>query len=294
VICRRTGMQRMRPFETQEDLNTVRILVAGDAAVGKTRLCELICSGTCLGTGRQVEIPVLRDASHGGPQQEWTCGCSLSLTRETVDVDFRSVEVEVELWEVGGNKNYSCARPVFYDSIDAVVLVYDVSNMKSYHGLVAWLFELCSSVQPPSLKYWDTGGGSGGEPDVDLERAEIGALQQDILSGDCAVLFVANKCDLQEKHKLEAFAKSKPRPSPPEKPPIIDRLLGGGSGDAFLQGYRRSPAEWQLLDKLCDFVLRGRHTEASCRDGKLHFDFNVWKAFVRQVFLVKQRAAPKR
>eukprot|EP00439_Symbiodinium_sp_Y106_P072920 s13_g13.t1 len=194
--------------------------------------------------------------------EEWTLGCSLSLTREIVDIDFRSTEVEVELWEVGGTKAYSCARPVFYDSFDAVVLVYDVSNMKSYHGLVAWLFELCSSVQPPSLKYWDTGGGSGGEPDVDLERADAGAMHQGILSGDCAVLFVANKCDLQDKATLESFAQNKPRPTAPEKPPIVDRLLGGGSGDAFLQGYRRSSAEWQLLDKLCEFVLRGQHTEA--------------------------------
>ena len=29
------------------------------------------------------------------------------------------------------------------------------------------------------------------------------------------------------------------RPIPPEKPPLMDRLLGGGTGDAFLQPYRR-------------------------------------------------------
>eukprot|EP00439_Symbiodinium_sp_Y106_P077735 s13_g16.t1 len=62
-------MQRMRSFETQEDLNTVRILVAGDAAVGKTRLCELICSGSCLGSGRVTDVPVLRESKEG-PQQE--------------------------------------------------------------------------------------------------------------------------------------------------------------------------------------------------------------------------------
>ncbi|CAK9033740.1 unnamed protein product [Durusdinium trenchii] len=168
-----------------------------------------------------------------------------------VDADFRPLEVEVELWEVGGTKTYSCARPVFYDALDAVLLVYDMSNMKSYHGLVAWLFELCSLVRPPSLKYWDAGGGSGGQPDMDLELGDSRSSEQGILGGRCPVLFVANKCDLQDQQQRENFARNKPRPIPPERPPLVDRLLGGGTGDAFLQPYRRSTAEQQLLEKLC-------------------------------------------
>ncbi|CAK9105471.1 unnamed protein product [Durusdinium trenchii] len=219
---------------------------------------------------------------------DWTCGCKLSILREMVDADFRPLEVEVELWEVGGTKTYSCARPVFYDALDAVLLVYDMSNMKSYHGLVAWLFELCSLVRPPSLKYWDAGGGSGGQPDMDLELGDSRSSEQGILGGRCPVLFVANKCDLQDQQQRENFARNKPRPIPPERPPLVDRLLGGGTGDAFLQPYRRSTAEQQLLEKLCDFVQQGQHTEACCRDGQLHFDFLLWKDFVRRVHKAKQ------
>ncbi|CAK9105473.1 Rab-like protein 3 [Durusdinium trenchii] len=272
---------RERILSDEEELNTIRILVAGDAAVGKTRVCELLCNGR---GASELLLPLPGTDT----QQDWTCGCKLSILREMVDADFRPLEVEVELWEVGGTKTYSCARPVFYDALDAVLLVYDMSNMKSYHGLVAWLFELCSLVRPPSLKYWDAGGGSGGQPDMDLELGDSRSSEQGILGGRCPVLFVANKCDLQDQQQRENFARNKPRPIPPERPPLVDRLLGGGTGDAFLQPYRRSTAEQQLLEKLCDFVQQGQHTEACCRDGQLHFDFLLWKDFVRRVHKAKQ------
>jgi len=246
---------------------SLRVLVVGDAAVGKTSLVETICSGG----GRGLE-------SHdSGPKSEWTCGCAISVTRETVEVNLRPIEVELELWEVGGTQTYSAARPVFFDGVDAAVLVYDVSNMKSYQNLVAWLFELCTSACLPSLRYWDAGGGSGGVPEVDLEDGgdcHGGALQQALLSGRCPVLFVAHKCDLrpEQAQQQRRAGGPLPRPQPPERLPLLDRLLGGG--DSVPLAFRRfSPADERLLDRLCDFVQRGRHTEATSLAGAQSFDF---------------------
>eukprot|EP00930_Biecheleria_cincta_P056816 TRINITY_DN42862_c0_g1_i1.p1 TRINITY_DN42862_c0_g1~~TRINITY_DN42862_c0_g1_i1.p1 ORF type:complete len:296 (-),score=55.20 TRINITY_DN42862_c0_g1_i1:234-1121(-) len=267
--------------------SSLRIIVAGDAAVGKTRLCELICSGTCrrnLGDLASVAGTTAKAAA----QQDWTCGASLSILRDTVDVEFRSVEVEAELWEVGGTQTYACARPVFYDGVDAVVLVYDVLNMKSYHNLVAWLYELSVSDKPPSLKYWDTGGGSGGVMDVEL--ADGGALRQNLLSGRCPVLFVANKCDhLQDPRLRGSMAKAMPRPQPPERPSIISRILLGAGGDSSVMHgttWRSSP-DAQLVDQLCDFIQRGRHTEACCREGSSFFDLKLWNDFIKMAYMSK-------
>jgi Rab-like protein 3 len=252
-----------------------RILIAGDAAVGKTALVEMICSGKGRSSdGDWSEFNVL-------PQQtEWTCGCVLNIVKESLEVDLRPMEVELELWEVGGTRMYSRARPVFYEGLDGILLVYDVSNVKSYHNLVMWLYELCTSALPPSLRYWDTGGGSGGVPDVDIEQGGLSReLREAILSGSCPVLFVAHKADLRQKGEARA---SLGRPQIPAKPPLLDRLLGG-------EGFTNFKADDALfMEELCDFVLQGRHMDASSRTQS--FDFNTWRDFIRRTLEAKRRS----
>jgi len=258
---------RLRRAGSDDDAaDAVRVLVLGDASVGKTSLVEMICRG---GAG------VRPDGEASAPKRgDWTRGCALSLCRECVEVDQRTAEVEVEFWEVGGTKTYAYARPVFYDGLDAILLVYDVSNVKSYHSLVVWLFELCTSVWPPSLRYWDAGGGSGGVPDIDLEGGgSRPLLQQAILEGRIPVLFVANKCDLQSAAAPSATL----RPSPPGQQPRLERLFGGEPGP----GICRSAADARLMEQLCDFVQQGRHTSACSREDERRFDFPLWRDFVR-------------
>lgn len=251
---------------------TVRVLVLGDSAVGKSSLIDVISSnGLYQRVAETNEQPCV-----------WTCGCSLTVAHENVEVDMRGMEVEVELWEVGGSANYANARSVFYEGsrFDAVVLVYDISNMKSYHHLVLWLFELCNSALPPSLRYWDSGGGSGGEPDMDLEGGggPDRTMELSILSGRCPVLFVANKADLRPSNARE----KPPRPAIPERPPLLDRLLGFNEG-----GWPKNVKDRQLMDRFCDFIRQGRHTEASARLAS--FDFPIWRDFVRRIVEARRR-----
>lgn len=255
---------------------TVRVLVLGDSAVGKSSLIDVISNSRDLYRTTVAET--------GEKPWVWTCGCSLTVAHECVEVDLRAMDVEVELWEVGGSANYANARSVFYEGsrFDAVVLVYDVSNMKSYHHLVLWLFELCSSALPPSLRYWDSGGGSGGEPDIDMDLEGGGGpdrtMELSILSGRCPVLFVANKGDLRPSNERE----KPPRPEIPERPPLLDRLLGFNEG-----GWPKTVKDRQLMDRFCDFIRQGRHTEASARLAS--FDFPIWRDFVRRIVEARRR-----
>lgn len=259
-----------------EELPSIRVLVVGDAAVGKTALLDMICHGK-----RSVGDPFDGESHHN-----WTCGGALSLQYEVVEVAMQTKQVEVEFLEVGGTHTYADARSLFYDCLDAVLLVYDVSNMKSYHNLVMWLFELCTSNTAPSLRYWDGGGGSGGVPDTDIEYGQARGLQEAILSGSCPVLFVAHKCDLRTLQAAGCSGMgntcySMPRPRPPEKPPMLDRFLGGeGIGP-----WRGAHADPKLIERLCDFVQQGRHTEASSVSHT--FDYPLWRDFVRRVLEAK-------
>jgi GTPase SAR1 family protein len=48
----------------------------------------------------------------------------------------------IEFWDVGGHRNYQDARSVFYNNINGIILVHDLSNKKSLLHLKNWLDEL--------------------------------------------------------------------------------------------------------------------------------------------------------
>eukprot|EP00927_Polykrikos_kofoidii_P068783 TRINITY_DN64115_c0_g1_i1.p1 TRINITY_DN64115_c0_g1~~TRINITY_DN64115_c0_g1_i1.p1 ORF type:complete len:276 (+),score=37.59 TRINITY_DN64115_c0_g1_i1:209-1036(+) len=260
------------------EVRSVRVLVVGDSTVGKTSLVKTICSGG--GDGFVAHGARLSERAWPSPHQ-WTCGGTVSLARESVEVGMRTTDVEVELLEVGGSRAYARARSVFYEDIDAVLLVYDVSNMMSYHNLVLWLFELCTAVRPPSRRFWDAGGGSGGVPEADGEQGVGPVMRQALFSGACPVLFVAHKCDLRPT-PTRAQRAVLPRPQIPDRPPLLDRLLGG---DAW-GNWRGTDADIKLMHQLCDLVVQGRHSEASSKAQS--FDFPLWRDFVRRALEAKE------
>mmetsp|Transcript_140490 Transcript_140490/g.436864 ORF Transcript_140490/g.436864 Transcript_140490/m.436864 type:complete len:102 (+) Transcript_140490:215-520(+) len=90
------------------------------------------------------------------------------------------------------------------------------------------------------------------------------------------------------------LAKMPLRPRPPDRPPLLDRLLGGGDGSA---GVCTTAAEFQLMERLCDFVVQAKHTDASSREDAQSFDFALWRDFLRRTLEAKKsswRAAQSR
>ncbi len=54
----------------------------------------------------------------------------------------------VELWDIGGSASHAISRGVFYDNIDGVILVHDLTNKKSESHLDRWLTEVLSDRNP--------------------------------------------------------------------------------------------------------------------------------------------------
>ena len=51
----------------------------------------------------------------------------------------------VELWDVGGSTSHRNSRNIFYNNINGVILVHDLSNKKSINNLRKWFGELLNS-----------------------------------------------------------------------------------------------------------------------------------------------------
>uniref|UniRef100_A0A0R3RGK7 Ras-related protein Rab-33 n=1 Tax=Elaeophora elaphi TaxID=1147741 RepID=A0A0R3RGK7_9BILA len=109
-----------QPGKTYRAKRVFKVIILGDAGVGKTCLSFRFCNGRF-------------------PAQ----------TEATIGVDFRerSVAIDgelirVQLWDTAGQERYrQSIVSHYYRNVNAVVFVYDVSNPSSFHSLNDWIDE---------------------------------------------------------------------------------------------------------------------------------------------------------
>ncbi|KAH3743917.1 TonB-dependent receptor [Pelomyxa schiedti] len=88
--------------------------------------------------------------AHGGPR------CFSHQYKATIGADFHQCEYKVEdklgrlqLWEPGGQERFMSLSRIFWRNTDVVLLVYDISNRKTFDNLQHWIEEMvnnCESV----------------------------------------------------------------------------------------------------------------------------------------------------
>ncbi|XP_025198054.1 ras and EF-hand domain-containing protein homolog [Melanaphis sacchari] len=99
---------------------TYKIVFAGDAAVGKTCFIHRFCKGTFstkLGSTLGVDFQV-----------------------KTIRVDDRSVALQ--LWDTAGQERFRSITKAYFRRADGVVLLYDVTNEKSFINIRQWVLSI--------------------------------------------------------------------------------------------------------------------------------------------------------
>ncbi|KAM9321284.1 rab-like protein 3 isoform 1-T1 [Gastrophryne carolinensis] len=118
-------------------LDRVKVLVLGDSGVGKSSLVHLLCQNQVLGN------------------PSWTVGCSVDVRLH----EYREGTPEektfyIELWDVGGSvgsaSSVKSTRAVFYNGINGIILIHDLTNKKSSQNLYRWLLEALNRDQQPT------------------------------------------------------------------------------------------------------------------------------------------------
>ena len=98
----------------------VKVVIAGDGAVGKTSLIRRYC------TGMFEESRVM------------TIGVDFQV--KIVEVDGRSIKLSI--WDIAGQERFGSFRDTFYRGAQAVALVYDVTDILSLNNLTNWHREI--------------------------------------------------------------------------------------------------------------------------------------------------------
>ncbi|MBN3276714.1 RABL3 protein, partial [Polyodon spathula] len=107
------------------------------AGVGKSSLVHLLCQNQVLGN------------------PSWTVGCSVDVRVH----DYKEGTPEektyyIELWDVGGTvgsgSSVKSTRAVFYNSVNGIILVHDLTNKKSSQNLYRWSLEALNKDSSPT------------------------------------------------------------------------------------------------------------------------------------------------
>ena len=97
----------------------LKVVLGGDAKVGKTSLIQRYCTG------------------HFDPLRKMTIGVDFHL----YDLRVNQTPTRLVVWDMGGQERFAFARRAFYGGTQAVGLVFDASNRNSFYNLTRWWCE---------------------------------------------------------------------------------------------------------------------------------------------------------
>jgi small GTP-binding protein len=97
-----------------------KVILGGDANVGKTSLIQRYCTGVF------------------DPTRAMTVGIDFHV----YDVQVERMPVRLVVWDLGGQERFAHTRNGFYRGCKAVGLVFDASNRTSFYNLMRWWREL--------------------------------------------------------------------------------------------------------------------------------------------------------
>lgn len=103
---------------------TLKLLILGDAGVGKTSLLNQFVN------------------------REFSC-----QYKATIGSDFSSKQIEIDgklitlqIWDTAGQERFQSLGPTFYRGTDCCILVYDVTKPKSFENIKKWQSEFSKQI----------------------------------------------------------------------------------------------------------------------------------------------------
>jgi small GTP-binding protein len=107
-----------------------RVVLIGDAAVGKTALAHRICEDRWI------------------PDTVATVSTACFFLKRNAGTDS---EVTIQVWDTAGAERYSALNSVYYHNAAGCILVFDLASRPSFESLDSWIAEFAGLAQPHSV-----------------------------------------------------------------------------------------------------------------------------------------------
>jgi len=157
-----------------------RILIVGDATVGKTSICNRISNNTFT------------------PYSPATIGVdfnvfNLKLLNDSI--------IKCQLWDTAGSERFRSITRSYYNNTAVVILVFDLSDAKSFNRLPMWLQEIKDNVRNEKYSILLLGNKSD-LPPSEISRTEIMDFVED---NNLSYLETSAKNDTEARFKFSDY-----------------------------------------------------------------------------------------
>ena len=110
-----------------------KVVLLGDAAVGKTTIRKKFAEGM---TSKRYIM---------------TIGVEVSTKDVALIYNGKPRKVTLVIWDLGGQLYFTRMRSSFYQGTSGAILMYDVSNRKTFENLTSWINEIKSFISDAPL-----------------------------------------------------------------------------------------------------------------------------------------------
>ena len=107
----------------------LKIILLGDGGVGKTSLCNRLCSN------------VFNEKTNA------TIGVDLFI--KTFQTDNKSFKLQ--LWDTAGQERYKSITAQYFNKVSIVLLLFDYSNLESFKNLPYWINEIKTNSEKSKI-----------------------------------------------------------------------------------------------------------------------------------------------
>ena len=114
-------------------LKSCKVVLVGESGVGKT----CITSNFIYETFNSEEMTTT----------------AASFVSKTISFDDYGITIKFDIWDTAGQENYRSLAKIFYKSSNVAVLVYDITNRKSFEEMKNYWYKQIKDNCPGSNKF---------------------------------------------------------------------------------------------------------------------------------------------
>ena len=100
----------------------IKVLLLGDAGVGKTCVLQRFADGTFVSSTRAT--------------------VGMDLKRTTIDLDGTGEKVTLQIWDTAGQERFRTITSSYYRGAHGIIVVYDTTDSETFEHVKTWLHEI--------------------------------------------------------------------------------------------------------------------------------------------------------